>query len=251
MGLFDAFTAKNGKSAAMAGAWGAQQGMAAANGLFNNAQNEIRQGVSQADALFAPLGSTVERGMAGYNMYGDVSGANGADGLARAGELFRQVPGYSGGMTQGLDAIQRTAAARGKLNSGNTEQDMVRFASDYDAQRFGDFRAGLAPYLSAPNQQMALAGARAGLYTGQGTALANILGQMANNTRQGYQQTGAAMGDYYKANDQASANQIAGLGKLATLGGQIFGAFGGMPMGGGFGGGGMGLPMNGATGSLY
>lgn len=226
MGLFDAFTAKNAKSGAMANAWGAQQGMASANGLFNNAQDEIRKGVSQADAFFAPLGSTVERGMAGYNAYGDAAGANGAEGAARARAMFTQMPGYQEGLQGGLDALDRRAAARGMLNSGNTMQDTLKFANDYASQRFGDYRAGLAPYLNAPGQEMQLANARAGLYTGQGSALANILAQMANNNRQGYQQTGAAMGDFYKANDQASANQIGGIMKAADIAAKLFGMAG-------------------------
>lgn len=244
MGMFDVFTGKNAKAGAQANAWGAQQGMAAAGGLFGNAQDAIRAGVNQADAFYAPLGSTVEKGMAGYDAYGDASGVNGAEGLSRARALFTQTPGYQEGMDSGVNAIMRTRAARGSLNSGGAEQDLLKFGNDYASQRFNDYRAGLAPYLNAPGQQMALAGQRAGLYTGQGTALANILAQQAGVTNAGYNATGKAMGDYYAANDVAAKNMLGAGMKGAELLGQAYGGLGGMSGIKSLFGGGAGAPMN-------
>lgn len=252
MGMLDLFTGANSKAAAKANAWGAQQGMAAAGGLFGNARDEITRNTNKANSFYEALTPLMEKGNAGYNAYGDAAGVNGAEGQARARALFTSNPGYQEGLNSGLDQLDRRAASRGMLNSGNTMQDTLKYATDYGNKAFGDYVNRLSPYLNSPNQQMALAGQRAGLYAGQGGALANLLAQQAGMTNQGYQNTGKAMGEYYNANDVAAKNMLgAGIQGLNLLG-QGFGAMGGMSglssLFGGFGGGqASGIP----TGMIY
>jgi hypothetical protein len=101
---------------------------------------------SQAGSYYTPL---VASTTAGSSAYGDATGANGADGLARAKALYQADPGYSGGLTTGIDQVARTAAARGDLGGGNTSADMIKFASDYDNSKYSSYVSALAPYLSA------------------------------------------------------------------------------------------------------
>jgi hypothetical protein len=105
----------------------------------------------------------------GSAAYGDATGANGAEGLARAKALYQADPGYSGGLTTGIDQVARTAAMRGDLGGGNTSADMIKFASDYDNRKYG-LCAKLSPYLGAnANAVSGYAGTKtgqAGLDTG-------------------------------------------------------------------------------------
>jgi hypothetical protein len=57
---------------------------------------------------------------------------------SRGRVAFKSLPGYSGGLTTGIDAVDRGAAARGALGGGNTSADIIKFASDYDANKYGN-----------------------------------------------------------------------------------------------------------------
>lgn len=141
------------------------QGNDALTAGFGAGRDALTSGYADASALYKPLVASTGAGAAAY---GDATGANGAEGIARGGALFKSLPGYSGGLTTGIDAVDRGRAARGDLGGGNTSADIIKFASDYDANKYGSFVSSLAPYLSANNS--AVAGA-AGVDTGRGVAL--------------------------------------------------------------------------------
>jgi hypothetical protein len=153
---------------------------------------------------------------AGSGAYADASGAAGAEGLARAGDAFRSIPGYAGGLTTGLDAIDRRAASRGMLGSGNTQQDTIRFASDYDAGKYGNYLSGLAPYLG---QETAAASGLGSIYTGLGSGLNQSFqgqGQLGYQTQAGI---GANNAGFEMSKNQTGLNQLGaifGLGNMAT-----------------------------------
>lgn len=262
MGFLDAFSASNGKKAAQAGAFYAQQGKAEAGGLLDAARSNLTDNYGKAQGYFAPAQDAINRGMKGYEAYGDATGVNGADGMARARALFTQLPGYQEGLERGLDQLDRRAASRGMLNSGNTMQDTLKYGTDYAQKYFNDYRQGLLPYMTAPAQQIQLSGAQAGLQSGLGDKIAALFERQAGNAMQTGNTMGQAMGNFYNANDVASKNQIggaiAGINALASLtGASGFGGMGGL-LSGLFGGGGasalatptmtgMGIP----TGNIY
>jgi hypothetical protein len=47
-------------------------------------------------------------------------------------------PGYQFGLTQGEGALQNSAAARGKLFSGNTAEALTKFGTDYAGTKYND-----------------------------------------------------------------------------------------------------------------
>lgn len=146
MGLFtDLFSSKPAEEAAAA----KKAGYVAGN---TTAQNSLDAGLTAATPLFdkaygdfSTLGAKFGAGQDAYN---DATGVNGADGITRAGSTFKSLPGYSGGLTTGIDAVDRGAAARGMLGGGNTSADIIKFASDYDANKYGNYLTSLAPNLS-------------------------------------------------------------------------------------------------------
>lgn len=126
--------------------------------------------------------------------------------------MFTQTPGYTEGLNYGLDAIDRRAASRGMLGSGNTNLDTLRFAQDYGSQKYGNYLAGLQPYVGAAASTQGaastgIAGVNtglAGLTQGDATNRINVLGNFTSGTA--------------KANtDQANA-EMAGSGNLFGLG---------------------------------
>jgi hypothetical protein len=148
------------------------QGNDAITSGYGAGRDAIGSGYADASALYKPLVASTG---AGATAYGDATGVNGADAATKAAAIFKSLPGYSGGLTTGLDAVNRGAAARGDLGGGNTSGDIIKFASDYDANKYGNYLTSLAPYLGA--NANAISGA-AGLDVGKGTALnANDIGQ--------------------------------------------------------------------------
>src|SRR5690606_40585715 len=71
------------------------------------------------------------------DLYKDALGLSGAEGSAAARERFQTGPGYEFAMSQGLDALERRAAARGQLNSGGTSLDTLTFAHRSEERRVG------------------------------------------------------------------------------------------------------------------
>lgn len=238
MGFFDAFSASNGKKAAQAGAFYAQQGKAEAGGLLDAARSNLTDNYGKAQALFAPAQAAVDRGMQGYGAYADGSGANGWDIYNRERDAFRASIAHQSQPI--IDQINRGAAARGRLGSGGNEIDLARALLNNENQAYAQRMGWLAPFTSAPAQQIQLSGAQAGLQAGLGDKIAALFGQQAGNAMQTGNTMGQAMGNFYNANDVASKNMLGGALKGVDLLSSLFGMGGGMS--GMFGGG--GAPMN-------
>lgn len=126
---------------------------------------------------------------------------------------FKATPGYEFRLNEGIKALERGAAAKGRLFSGRQGKDLVRFGQEFGSNEYGNYYnrlaslAGLGP--TATNQQTAL---------GQNTA---------NNIAQMHSNIGAAQasGQIADANARASGfNSLLGLGVTAATGG--FGGFG-------------------------
>jgi hypothetical protein len=201
MGLFtDLFSTKPAEDAAAA----KQAGLTTAN---INAGADLTAGQTGADALFGKaqgqFGALATSTGRGSDAYGDATGANGADGLARAKANFQSDPGYSGGLTTGIDQVDRTAAQRGDLGGGNTSADTIKFASNYDAQKYGSYVSNLAPYLGA--NSTAVAG-EAGAEGAQAGADLNVAGTKATNDYNTAAGIGNAKADAALAPYSASSN---------------------------------------------
>jgi hypothetical protein len=218
MGLFDIFTGKSADNLRQAGQtaqrqlYGAgQTAQTAFNTAGSNAQRDFTALGSNAGAGYGnaatQAGQTLDQGQAGampyygqakseydglafspdlyggtmrsgYESLADASGANGAEGLARAKSLFTSTPGYQSGIDLAVDQASRIGNARG-VAVGNTIGDTTKLATTYADQNYGNFVNRLSPFANAPGQQLArdqatagfgmnLAGARAGIDTGTG-----------------------------------------------------------------------------------
>ena len=223
MGLFDIFSNDTAEEAARQRNAGLQQGYDTLSGLYGQGRDAITSGYGQASNLYSGL---VNSTGAGSSAYGDASGANGAEGLARATKNFQGSPlygAYGFSLDQGLQALNRTHAAAGNLNSGNADADAMKYATGLASQTYKDYLAGLSPYLGA--NANAVAGA-ANAATGQAGLLNQSYqgqGQAANQnyTGQGASNAAATMNEY-----NISKNLWDGIGKAFGTATSLFGAFG-------------------------
>lgn len=154
------------------------------------------------------------------------------------------LPGYQFTLNQGLNAVDRGAAARSGVQNGATIKAEQRYGAGLADQTYGN---QLARLLSASHfgtgalgQQNATVGQ--GLQGQLATRQAGFNGQMQSANTIG-------LGDIAAANAQAAGSQNL-LNAGLKIAGMAAGGFGGMPFGGGgssfAGGGGMGIPI-GAT----
>jgi hypothetical protein len=201
MGLFsDLFSNDNAEEAARLKSEGLRAGRTEAYGQLDKG---FTNATGYYDKALVPFSDLYAKGSNGYDTYLDATGANGAEGIARAGSLYKQMPGYSAGQTTGIDLLERRAAARGDLGGGNTSADTIRFASDYDAGKYKDFVSALSG-----QSGVATAGAAgsAGILGQEGSLAADIGSKKAGygwNTETGI---GNANADAEMAKQQASAN---------------------------------------------
>lgn len=211
MSLFDLFSADTGKQAAQtahdARTGGLKKG-------FNTVKDYYGQAGEHYQTALQPWQTIGERGAAGADLYADAAGVNGPEGYARALSSFQTGPGYQFAMDQGLEAIDRRAAGRGMLNSGNTNMDTMRFAQGLANQEWQNWINSLVPLMQG--EQNAAQG-----QTGIHGNLANLdtrVGDYGWQKETGIGQSSAQLAsDQYAAEQQAGANQLNAIMSGANL----------------------------------
>lgn len=157
-----------------------------------------------------------------YN-WAEGSGQRGGPNLS-AGN-YQQSPGYGFQVEQGVKALDRSAAANGRLNSGRQAMELTRFGqgvanqdyygwADREQQKYDNWLGRLG---QLAGQAPVAAGQVGGVYGGLGQAGANSSGQLADLA------LSRGMTDAGSANRSQSAfqgglgNVFSGLGSLSTL----------------------------------
>ena len=149
-------------------------------------------------ALFAPY---VMTGAQGLGRLGDVYGLNGVDAQERAAASFQTYPGYQFRFDQGIDAIDRSSAAKGMLRSGAQLKALNEYGQGVASQEYNRWLSGLGDM------------AKIGIAGASSNAAANTSANQSINK---------AYMDY--GNAQAGQG-IAQMGFLGNLVGSAFNAF--------------------------
>ncbi|WMT88279.1 hypothetical protein NO932_06620 [Pelagibacterium sp. 26DY04] len=170
--------------------------------------------LDQVGGLYEPLS---ELGMRGANMRANALGLNGAEGTAAAQEAFQTGPGYQFALDQGLQALERRGAAQGRLQSGQTGIDTMKYATGLADQSWNNWLGNLGSY-----DNMALAGA-----AGQGGALNNLANLYTGDAAQRVDLTGGVLQSIMGANNQRAAGQQAFGASVGNALGSLGGALGG------------------------
>lgn len=198
------FTGDIQKQAADQKVAGLQQGYGDLSALFGQGRDALSNNYMEAIKQWQNLQPGA---MGGYNAYGDATGANGPEGLARAAAQYRALPGYASLAQEAATNAARAGVAGGQA-TGNTLQGITDRTNDVFQRGFGDYAQRLAPWLNEAN---AVAGGIGGTYTG--------LGQGLNQSFTGQGQaafgTGKGIGE---ANAEGTMGQLTGLQNLWGLG---------------------------------
>lgn len=158
-----------------------------------------------ADRSRADLMPYADTGRNALLMTSDLSGVNGPDAAREAMGGFTASPGYQNALEGGVRAIDRSAAARGMLRSGNTLQAVETFGQGLASADFGSWYNRLAD-LSKGGQAAAAAGQQ---------QASNVLSGQIGDANKGIAQTIASAGG-----QQASiyGNMASGITNAATNG---------------------------------
>lgn len=196
----DLFTNDNEQEAARQKQAGLRLGQSTANTALDTGYNTASGLYDQARVPFADL---FAKGSKGYDTFQDATGVNGAEGIGRAGDLYRSLPGYSAGRDMGINDLERRAAARGNLGGGNTSADTLKFASDYDSTKYKDFLSSLVPNLGVATTGAAGQGQLYGQQAGLAGAVGGQKAQYGYKTETGIGDADAAA---TMANEDSSKN---------------------------------------------
>jgi hypothetical protein len=195
-----------------AGIYGASQARGAASQQANaaaQASDVQRQIFERQVELQEPFR---EAGLAGQNRLLEllgIGGTKGAPGYGRyataefGADKFKTDPGYAFRMSEGMKALERSAAARGGLLSGATLKGTQRFGQDLASQEYQNaFNRYQAERAGTLNPYQALAG------TAQSSA--NVLGQQAGQLGQQLGSNIIGAGNAQAAGQIGAANAIVG-----------------------------------------
>lgn len=181
-------------------------------GYLNAGKTGAIGALDSAKGYFDPLKALSAKYGAGTNLYLDSLGVNGADGNNRAVGAFQAGPGYDFSISQALDALDRRAASRGMLASGNNTNDTLSTVTGLANQEYGNWQNRLAglvsPELSATG---ATATGLAGLEAGKAPIFVNDANQRVNLAR-------GVTGDINSQTTQAANASMSGAGNIVNLG---------------------------------
>jgi hypothetical protein len=107
---------------------------------------------------------------------------------------FQQDPGYAFRLSEGMKALDRTAAARGGLLSGATLKGAQRYGQDLASQ---EYMNAFNRYQTERNAQLNPLQSLAGLGQTSTNALTGVAGQMGQNYATGYGNIGQARASGY------------------------------------------------------
>lgn len=181
----------------------------------------ITQGANQAQGYLDQVAG-ITRPLAGATgMLADANGLNGAGGTMRAQKSFRANPGYQFQRDQGIQALDRTASARGQYQSGGAMADVLGYSQGLADQSYGSWLDRLA----------GMSNTAIGGQTGALNNLATLATGTAN-ARLGH--AGGVASGYMGANNQVASGEQTNSQGLANLGGTLFGMAGNLLGFGGF-----------------
>lgn len=197
----------------------------AAADTYSKQQDAIRKLLGYGDEYKAGYDNLAQ----GYQPYEDTGlGANTAlQRLFADPSSVRGLPGYQFGQEEGVNALDKSAAARRMTNSGRLDKDLLRFGTGYADQTYGNqlqrLMSGTALGMGATGARIGVQGK--GMDGRMGTRGAAYTGDMSSAGTIGQGIIGAQNAE------NAGAQNILNLGTKAI--GTLMGMPGGMPSFGG------------------
>ena len=210
MGLFDAFTGKSQKQAAEGAFQQAQGYYDKALSDFTGTTNRY---LDRSLGLFGQLQPTIDTGSDATGLLRTALGLEGPDAQRGFFDSFGADPGFNATLDAGVEALDRSAAARGLLHSGGQQKSLFDFGqrhlTDFYNNRLGSL-FNLSNTGNAAN--LASVTGQSGLISGAGNNIANAIlgvGQLnANNA--------INLGNATAQAESTGINNLLGLGRIAA-----------------------------------
>lgn len=207
------------------GASSASKAAKAQQAAAQQAQQIIQQNATQAlgtekTALTQEQGNLQPYVTAGQTALSNLSGT--APFTAPTGVTEQNDPGYQFRLTQGLKALQNSAAARGGLLAGGTAKAINDYAQGQASSEYGNvYNRALQTYQTNFGNQMGIAQLGGGIGTNlsgleqsNANAQSGILGQSAAEQAQQINNAGAARASGYASQGNILGNAISGGGSV-------------------------------------
>lgn len=137
-------------------------------------------------------------------------------------DQFQADPGYQFRMSEGLKALERSAASRGILQSGGTLKDITRFGQDAASQ---EYQNAFQRYLAERQQKLQPLEYRIGLGQAAASGQAANVGTSAGRTGELTQALGNIRSAGIMGQANAFTNTLGNLSNLATQGAQAYGQY--------------------------
>jgi len=200
MGFFDAFTGAAQKKAINKSS---KEAMGQLQTGYDQARGDIGSYYDQAQGYLSPY---LQGGGQANALLGNYLGANGVDAQRTAMADFQNDPGYQAQFGAGVNALDRSATARGGLYSGAAMKGLQEYGQQFQRQAFNDRINQLGQFSGQ--------GLQAG---GAAANLAGQTGQTLGGLSYGFGQQQAS-NTINKGNALAQASGI-GVNNLMNLGG--------------------------------
>lgn len=147
-------------------------------GYLDTALPKSEGALGNAAAAYGPLSQLGQKYGNATDLYLNALGANGAAGTDAARSQFQHSLGFDDTLNTGLDALNRTASARGMLGGGNLNQDSIKYAGTLANQDYNNWLTNLGGLV---NPELQAVGGAAGGVAGANTNLANLYQNDASN----------------------------------------------------------------------
>lgn len=191
-----------------------------ANNLIDTGATQAGGDLSALQSQYAPLAAGADAKGA---LYSDALGLNGAAGNATATSAYQAAPGYQYNLDQGLQALDRGAAAHGMSDSGNWNADTLNYAEGQANQGYNQWLSNLGSSNDILGTGLTGAGTAdtdlANLATGTATAKTGIATDVLNGTLGANNQQAAGQTTNMQGLSSLFGNVVGGLGSLAGYGG--------------------------------
>ena len=137
-------------------------------------------------------------------------------------EQFQADPGYSFRMSEGLKALERSAASRGILSSGQTLKDITRFGQDAASQ---EYQNAFQRYLTERQARLQPLEYRIGLGQAAASGQAANVGSSATNVGNLTTSLGNINSAGIMGQSNAYNNMLSNLSSVATQGANAYGQY--------------------------
>jgi hypothetical protein len=165
MGFFDAFT---GKAQAKQIKASSKEAMGYLDTGAEQARSELGQYYDQAQGFLNPY---LQGGGQANNLLAAYLGAAGPEAQQQAFANFQNDPGYQAQFNAGVNALDRSATARGGLYSGAAMKGLQEYGQQFQRQAFNDRINQLQGF---SGQGLQAGSAAAGLAANQGNTLGSL-----------------------------------------------------------------------------